>query len=175
MGSPASEIGRKDDETRRKATLTRGFWLLETPVTQRMFETITGKNPSWFSLNGGGWEKILELDDRDTSEFPVERVGRRACQDFLDRLNKICETEPDCGLKSDWEFRLPTEAEWGIRRARRNVDGVLLGRSLRNKTRKLRRQRVLRRRKMGADDAGRLLSAESLGIGRYARERLGME
>ncbi|MBQ2790808.1 MAG: SEL1-like repeat protein, partial [Thermoguttaceae bacterium] len=80
MGSPASEKGRKEDETQHKVTLTRGFWTLETPVTQRMYEAITGRNPSWFSLNGGGWEKILELDDRDTSEFPVERVGMRACQ-----------------------------------------------------------------------------------------------
>ncbi|MBQ2790806.1 MAG: hypothetical protein IJE97_14315, partial [Thermoguttaceae bacterium] len=56
-GSAAGEIGRRSDETRRKATLTRGFWTLETPVTQAMFETITGENPSYFSSTG--WQRRI--------------------------------------------------------------------------------------------------------------------
>ena len=36
MGSPPSEEGRYSDETQHQVTLSRGFWMLETPVTQAM-------------------------------------------------------------------------------------------------------------------------------------------
>jgi formylglycine-generating enzyme required for sulfatase activity len=37
MGSPASEKDRKYNETQHEVTLSRGFWMLETPVTQGMW------------------------------------------------------------------------------------------------------------------------------------------
>jgi hypothetical protein len=37
MGSPASEAGRQDDERRHQVTLTRGFWIATTEVTQGQF------------------------------------------------------------------------------------------------------------------------------------------
>lgn len=36
------------DETKHEVTLTRGFWMLEIPVTQIMYQTIMGVNPSRF-------------------------------------------------------------------------------------------------------------------------------
>ena len=43
MGSPSSEPGRYSNEgPQHKVTLTRGFWMLETEVTQGMWESVMG-------------------------------------------------------------------------------------------------------------------------------------
>lgn len=91
MGSPDSELGRYDSETQHEVTLTQGFWILETEVTQGMWESVTGSNPSRFKGN----------------KFPVENVSRNDCQDFIEMLNGLSEAVP-VGLK----FSLPTEAQW---------------------------------------------------------------
>ena len=98
MGSPKSEKERGNDETRREVTLTRGFLILETPVTQRMWTSIMGTNPSRFKIGFG--DRLLGRD------LPAENVSWNDCQDFIKRLND-----------GDWapvgfEFRLPWEAEW---------------------------------------------------------------
>ena len=88
MGSPASEPGRLDDEgPQHWVTITKGYWLGETTVTQALWVTVMGENPSRFLS-----------DDR-----PVEHVSWIDCQKFIDRLNRQLG-----GL----ETRLPTEAEW---------------------------------------------------------------
>jgi formylglycine-generating enzyme required for sulfatase activity/nucleoside phosphorylase len=88
MGSPSSEAGHRDREgPQHEVTLTRGYWLGETPVTQALWVAVIGDNPSRFVG-----------DDR-----PVERVSWSDCQEFIARVNRVVE-----GL----ETRLPTEAEW---------------------------------------------------------------
>lgn len=87
MGSPEAEVGRFDREVLHAVTLTRGYWLVETPVTQGLWEAVMGKNPSGF-----------EGDDR-----PVESVSWEDCREFCARLN-----EQVPGL----EVALPTEAQW---------------------------------------------------------------
>jgi formylglycine-generating enzyme required for sulfatase activity len=88
MGSPETELGRWDDEgPQHEVTLTRGYWLGETPVTQALWVAVMGENPSYFVS-----------DDR-----PVERVSWDDCQTFLERLN---------GHVPALVARLPTEAEW---------------------------------------------------------------
>ncbi|MBQ7188407.1 MAG: SUMF1/EgtB/PvdO family nonheme iron enzyme [Kiritimatiellae bacterium] len=42
MGSPISEEGRYDDETQHCVTLTHGFWMGETPVTQKQWQNVKG-------------------------------------------------------------------------------------------------------------------------------------
>ena len=86
MGSPAAESGRFDDETQHSVTLTRGFWMGETPVTQRQWECVMGCNPSSF-----------KGEDR-----PVENVSWDECRKFMEKMNEAL----NCGA------RLPTEAEW---------------------------------------------------------------
>ena len=46
MGSPDGEAGRNTDETQHRVTLTRGFWLGETEVTQGLWREVMGENPS---------------------------------------------------------------------------------------------------------------------------------
>ncbi len=48
MGSPSSEEWRCIDETPHDVTLTKGYWLGETEVTQAQWESVMGSNPSDF-------------------------------------------------------------------------------------------------------------------------------
>jgi len=105
MGSPEDEEGRWRNETQREVTLTRGFYLLETPVTQAMWENVMGSNPSRFSSTGGGSDKVSGID---ASNFPVECVSWNDCQEFIAKLN-------DGGYAPlGFKFRLPWEAEWEL-------------------------------------------------------------
>ncbi len=86
MGSPASEPERSDDETQHRVTLTRGFWMGVTPVTQAEWQAVMGSNPSNFK----------------GENLPVENVSWDDCQEFCKKLGEMV------GKR----FRLPTEAEW---------------------------------------------------------------
>ena len=86
MGSPSSEPGRKDNETQHEVKLTRGFWMLETEVTQAMWKSVMGENPSLF--NG--------------AQKPVEYVSWNDCQTFCTKLSS----------KLSGMVSLPTEAQW---------------------------------------------------------------
>ncbi len=87
MGSPEDEPKRESDETRHEVTLTQGFWLADTSVTQALWEVVMAKKPS---KHGG-------------AERPVEQVSWEEVMTFTTRLN-----ERVAGLG----LRLPTEAEW---------------------------------------------------------------
>ncbi len=88
MGSPESEPGRGDNEVQHQVTLTHGFWLADTTVTQALWQAVMGNNPSHFS---------------DNPNNPVERVSWHDVQDFLKQLNVLI---PSLYAK------LPTEAQW---------------------------------------------------------------
>ena len=90
MGSPAGEPGRKADEKPHEVTLTRGFWMLETQVTQEMWESVMDENPSYFT-----GEKL-----------PVEQVSWRDSQAFIQKLND------SSAAPEGFRFSLPTEAQW---------------------------------------------------------------
>jgi len=87
MGSPESELGRNHDEKQYEVTLSRGFYLQSTPVTQGQWQAVMGDNPTGSSTGG---------------DFPVEKVSWHECQVFIQKLNHLGE-----GV-----YRLPTEAEW---------------------------------------------------------------
>jgi len=86
MGSPKMEPNRDDGEIQHKVTLTRGFWMLETPVTQAMWEDIVETYPCHFS----------------GKDLPVEQVSWDDCQEFCKKLSK----------KLGLTVSLPTEAQW---------------------------------------------------------------
>ena len=85
MGSPTSEEGRYDWEKQHRVTLTKGFWMMETEVTQKQWKAVMGNNPSRF--------KGVNL--------PVEHVSWNDCQEFCTKCTKL-------GLP----VQLPTEAQW---------------------------------------------------------------
>ena len=88
MGSPDSENGRHADEgPQQPVTISRGFWLFDTPCTQALWEAVMGENPSRFK----------------GAQRPVESVSWEDCQRFIDSLNSSL---------PDLQLALPTEAEW---------------------------------------------------------------
>jgi|GEM_PF-5334753 len=70
MGSPPRQVGHIASEPFHETTLSRGFWLGDTPVTQALWTAVMGDNPSAFE---GG-------------QRPVEQVSWHDVQDFLTRL-----------------------------------------------------------------------------------------
>jgi formylglycine-generating enzyme required for sulfatase activity len=88
MGSSESEEYRGNNETQHQVTLSRGFWMQETEVTQEQWESVMGNNPSQFKGN----------------QLPVENVSWEDCQEYMRKMNAL--------ILSDYEFSLPTEAQW---------------------------------------------------------------
>jgi formylglycine-generating enzyme required for sulfatase activity len=89
MGSPTTELGRSSDEIQHLVTLTKGYYMQTTEVTQGQWEAVKGSNPSNFSSCG--------------DECPVETVSWDDAQAFISALNEKEQTN---------KYRLPTEAEW---------------------------------------------------------------
>jgi formylglycine-generating enzyme required for sulfatase activity len=87
MGSPADEPGRWDWETRHEVTLTEGFWIADTVVTQALWEVFMGNNPSHFK----------------GANRPVENVSWEDAQSFINTLNS---------MKPALNLCLPSEAQW---------------------------------------------------------------
>jgi len=82
-------------------TLTKGFWMGKTEVTQRQWETVMEANPS-------------RSKDPD---LPVEMVSWEDCRTFIRELNRKVD---------EGGFRLPTEAEWEYA-CRAGTNGVYHG------------------------------------------------
>ncbi|MBE6424584.1 MAG: formylglycine-generating enzyme family protein [Planctomycetaceae bacterium] len=86
MGSSANGTGHCPDEMPHRVRFAHGFWMLETPVTQKMWMSVMGRNPSSFS------------GDFD----PVENVSWDECQDFCREFSE----------RFGVNVSLPTEAQW---------------------------------------------------------------
>jgi len=95
MGSPESEDGHRAWEQQREVTFVNDFYLGKTPVTQAQFEAVTGTNPTVH-------EKI--------GDAPVDSVTWDQAKEYCQKLTQL---DRKAGvLAHDWEYRLPTEAEW---------------------------------------------------------------
>ena len=90
MGSSLSGPSRNQEGRPVHVTLSRGFWMGETEVTQAQWLAVMGSSPSYFS--GGN--------------HPVEQVSWEDACGMLERLNAAGRA-PE-GLR----FALPTEAQW---------------------------------------------------------------
>lgn len=97
MGSEADEDLRdKAEGPRTKVTLTTGFWLGRTEMTQAAYEAIVGENPSRFKEVG--------------PNAPVERVSWKDAMSFCELLT---ERERSAGrLPAGYTYTLPSEAQW---------------------------------------------------------------
>ncbi len=98
MGSPEREIGRHRNEPQHEVTLTEGFWLLETPVTQEMWESVMGTT-------------IAEQRDKASEGWPLYGVGKKHPMYYVswEECQKFCwEISEETGET----ISLPTEAQW---------------------------------------------------------------
>ena len=100
MGSPPDQAGHRPDEAQVNVTLTRGFWMGTFEVTQ------------------GEWRRVIGtgLDREPTPQFgvgddmPVYWVNFSACETFCSKVTELARRSG--AMPADWEFRLPTEAQW---------------------------------------------------------------
>jgi formylglycine-generating enzyme required for sulfatase activity/predicted Ser/Thr protein kinase len=90
MGSPATEKGRYNDENQVRVTISKGFWMGKTEVTQAQWLAVMGSNPS---------------DFRGTN-LPVEHVSWNDVQEFLQKIDPVFAVADGC------KTMLPTEAQW---------------------------------------------------------------
>ena len=88
MMDATSEMQNPWDDVKpvHQVTLTNDYYMGKYEVTQALWKTVMGSNPSKFKGDN----------------LPVEQVSWDDCQEFIDKLNSMI------GRK----FRLPTEAEW---------------------------------------------------------------
>lgn len=102
MGSPTNEINRilqyfphekHLDETQHSVTLTQGYYIQTTEVTQGQWKAVMGDNPSYFIGCG--------------DNCPVDNVSWEEVQAFIQKLNKLEGTQ-----RLHNAYLLPTEAQW---------------------------------------------------------------
>ncbi|OED36482.1 hypothetical protein AB833_26870 [Chromatiales bacterium (ex Bugula neritina AB1)] len=88
MGSPDEEPECSDNEALHTVTLSHGYWLAETAVSQALWQHVAGGNPSHF----------------EGADLPVEQVSFDDIKnEFLPELNRILPA---------FNAQLPTEAQW---------------------------------------------------------------
>lgn len=88
MGCSENDKECDDDEKpARQLRITNAFEIGKYEVTQAMWESVMGTNPSTFK----------------GADRPVEEVSWEDVQEFLKRLNQ---------RRDGYRYRLPTEAEW---------------------------------------------------------------
>jgi formylglycine-generating enzyme required for sulfatase activity len=88
-GSPTEELGRESDEKQQLVSLSHGYYMQTTEVTQEQWKAVMGSLPLY----------IIKCDEK----CPVERVSWDNAQEFINNLNVLEESQ---------KYRLPTEAEW---------------------------------------------------------------
>jgi WD40 repeat protein/formylglycine-generating enzyme required for sulfatase activity len=95
------------DKMSTRVVIRADFELAKYSVTQGQWETVmgSGSNPSHYSRNGAGADKVRDVPDADLTRFPVENVSWDDIRVFLKRLN---ERERGRG----WRYCLPTERQW---------------------------------------------------------------
>src|SRR5579872_431136 len=99
MGSPHGKSERRPGEDQVEVTLTKGFWMAKYKATQGQWKRVIGKLPG---------ELTAELPEGD--DFPVGNVNFAETEAFCRTLSELARKSGD--LPKDWEFRLPTEAQW---------------------------------------------------------------
>jgi formylglycine-generating enzyme required for sulfatase activity len=99
MGSPRAEPERRPGENQVEVTFSRGYWIGKFEVTQGDWKRVVGDLPG---------ELTAELPAGD--DLPVGNVNFAETEAFCEKLTLVARESGE--LPDDWEFRLPTEAQW---------------------------------------------------------------
>ena len=133
MGSPANEVGRYDNEgPQAKVTISHPFWLGQTEVTQDQWRSVMGTDVAeqvqrmladntLYYLSGKKPQTLRDYyhQQKDGSDSLIFNTAGNAPVYFVSWeeavafCRKLTERERAAArLPSDYEYRLPTEAEW---------------------------------------------------------------
>ena len=99
MGSPRSEPERRPDEGQVEVTVTKGFWMAKYEATQGEWKRAMGELPGPLTT------QLPEGED-----FPVGNVNFAEAEAFCQKLTELGRQSGE--IPKQWEFRLPTEAQW---------------------------------------------------------------
>ena len=85
---PPGKFMMGEGGNQHEVTLTQGFWILETEVTQAMWFLVMGNNPSKFQ----------------GANRPVEEVTWDDCQEFCRRLSSVLKMPVSLPTEAQWEY-----------------------------------------------------------------------
>lgn len=119
MGSPPSETGRESREDQAKVTLSKGFWISKTEVTQSQWAAVMGDNP----LDGIGPYGKPHPEKNKGPNLPIIGVSWDDAQAFIEKVNSTL------GIEDGGKMSLPTEAQYEYA-ARAGETGMYPGGSL---------------------------------------------
>lgn len=87
------------EEPIHTVTITKGYYIGETEVTQELWYAVMGQSPTLTGESTGRkWDKTYNIGDN----YPAYWITYEDCQQFINKLNTM----------TGQTFRLPTEAEW---------------------------------------------------------------
>lgn len=110
MGSPKSEEGRDSrDEDQARVTLTKGFWIAKTELTQAQWEAVMGSNPAF----------------QKGPDRPAVAVSWNDAQQFMEKINATI------GDADEGTMSLPTEAQYEYARGRARKGCIPVAASMR--------------------------------------------
>ncbi len=135
MGSPSGEPGRQWWEVPHAVTLTSGFWMSETEVTQAQWEQIMGQgaldhaleklaDTTPFNRQGAATTALQATGLKDAAVLrdwtgwflpgcPMNLVSAPEADDFARRLGSIWQPpSAPTGKPTHWSCTLPSEAQW---------------------------------------------------------------
>jgi sulfatase modifying factor 1 len=99
MGSPDTDKDRQTNEDQAEVTLTNGFSLGQTEVTQGQWEKVMGSTP---------WKEKRYV--KEGADYPATYVSWENAMEFC---RKLTDQERSAGrLPKGYEYTLPTEAQW---------------------------------------------------------------
>ena len=119
MGSPDNESGRELDEgPQHQVTISKAFEMQTTEVTQSLWVSVMGYNPSYFQKSENCPDEFTTINNIPMCpNNPVETVSYGKAEAFISMLE----------AKADgYRYRLPTEAEWEYA-ARAGTTGAYAG------------------------------------------------
>ena len=99
MGTSASEASHEDDEAQVHVTLTQGYWMLETEVTQAMYFAVMQNRP---------WQG--KEDVKEGAAFPASYINWKEASQFCEKLTLAAHVAKILSAKE--RIALPTEAQW---------------------------------------------------------------
>ena len=123
MGSPEGELGRSLDETQHQVTLTRAYEIMTTEVTQGMWQSLMGNNPSHFAACGvncpvesvNWWEAVAYANAMSRAAGLPECFVLQGCTNTAGtdlRCTGVSVNSSGGNPYACTGYRLPTEAEW---------------------------------------------------------------